>query len=390
MGTSTFLPLVSRESLTTRGDGPLLMVMTPNNSGIAACSLWMQTPSGPSPTPQSQVGVIYPYIFPKVTSSDTGNLPTSARPARYGYRFRNTTDQLKLGGTVRVLRLSTGVALPTGDNSSPEWARQFDDIVAFIKSHPDTAQYSGNQLVEGNGQAAVPSNQTKYMDYDPWIPTPADAGGAGTAVFDPFTGNTDMPHTTLNPHLNADFKGGPNHAYVEQLRKTGHATYRIEDYVSQQTSRRRPTGTLTLGDPVPATANGTFLQLDSDLQQTVFAADSTDAYIKSCLDPAMSVQLVLFERRPQDSQNTYDFTFGAQYMARYPANNLLQTIARKNPTAPLPVVNKMRSAGEKTKSFLTQISDVGFEVSNWLVNDAIPMAGQAIYAGRGIAALASM
>jgi len=346
VGKSTFLPMVSRNKIMSKQDdtnnhtaGHTILAFTPSSTGIAALSMTMNL----------STGVPYVYIdsmlFPRMTENTMGNLPTSSKDGRYGYTLRNVSDQLKLGGTVRSLRLQTGIVVPTiGDStfSVDTW----NTLCNFIWSHPDTATYSGNQLTQGKSKASIPCDQSIYGAYTPWVPTPASYDAK------------------------IDWLGGTRYELAMQLRAAigqEHGDYHHQGDAAAKAAAGSSMAAVKnrLGHPTPSSYQG--VALTPADQTALNAAATTDNLVNFLSHPSMSVCLLMIEAR-LENQNAYEVTIGQQVSGKYEADNMLNSLAVPTKTAPIAHLNAMRAAGETTKSFLQDVGDVAKDIGRGLAD----------------------
>lgn len=119
-------------------------------------------------------------------------------PSRCSVRIRNTSAGMQLGGTVRILRMTTGFSLIENITSSKEYW----ELIEGIREHTRTVRYDGRAFTEGGLQKnCTVCDQSKALhfqdyalqrDYDeimyPYLPKPP----SGTTTYDVY--NWQLSH----------------------------------------------------------------------------------------------------------------------------------------------------------------------------------------------------
>jgi hypothetical protein len=101
-----------------------------------------------------------------MTSAGFGVAASASSPSkvimqRGSVSLWNTTKALNVGGVVRALRSGVGFGIdPTGITVG-----DFNNIQSYIQEHPQTHTTSANTLMHSKQWNAVPSNQSKAMDF---------------------------------------------------------------------------------------------------------------------------------------------------------------------------------------------------------------------------------
>lgn len=83
--------------------------------------------------------------------------PDNAIPTRCSLRFRNWTQHVGVGGIVRVLRMTTGVALAESRSTNEELA----NFCQSIRTHARTRTYGGDELLDTHQKNCTIVDQSK-------------------------------------------------------------------------------------------------------------------------------------------------------------------------------------------------------------------------------------
>jgi hypothetical protein len=105
------------------------------------------------------------YLSPQLTSDQ----PDNAIPTRCSMRMRNWTQHVGVGGIVRILRMTTGVALNGNFTTNGELAQ----LVEGIRTHTRTRTYGGDELLDTHQKNCTVVDQSKatwFNDWDSVIP----------------------------------------------------------------------------------------------------------------------------------------------------------------------------------------------------------------------------
>jgi hypothetical protein len=112
----------------------------------------------------STVGTDLITHTPFPCSQLTSDPPTSAIPTRCSLRIRNWTQDIALGGTVRVLRATTGLAI----NVSATTNEELVDLADKIRNHSRTRTYSGRELSAPMQKNCTVVDQGRATTFVPW------------------------------------------------------------------------------------------------------------------------------------------------------------------------------------------------------------------------------
>jgi len=161
--------------------------------------------------------------FPRLEgAAQASNMPVNMKPGRFGFSLRNIQALIKQGGTIRHLRLTSGVSLaeigivPEGisyhdpvlqeDIQIPDWDRQkasFDKYCEEIKSTGDIVSMTGQHFRDTQCAYSIPVNQTTYGQYSSHI---AKAESQGTLTGMQFGSarrrRTRVKHEYIHPNVN--------------------------------------------------------------------------------------------------------------------------------------------------------------------------------------------
>lgn len=362
--------------------GTVVLHMTSSDTGQAGLLMQgtaFQVPPGAGGGGYEFVGAVdtKPITFPKLHSDTSpGNIPQMTSDGRMSEYLRNVTDQLSIGGTMRVLRIASGVELP---GTGWEDYDNFQNIIDFVQSHPATATYSGNQLTQGKGIVALPVDQSQYQAFEEFAPLSSachlnKARSYGSKWFKEVKVLAEA----------VGYHHGEAHHFPSQAALQAH---RLATGVSIGTG---------LAAVRAAHALGSWPEVkEADLsdQDFVDLQDMTalEAYVKQAKNPAMSNILVLWEPRGQASisagestwpegsfsqginlvnendnvtQNTYELTIGSQRLAKFEPNSLLNNLARPAPVITMQEMNTRRHQAEQTGSFMYDVGNMAHQIAN--------------------------
>jgi len=389
--------------------GPVMMFLF--NSGTATSGFTLNKvvpPLGPGgaaiPYPW-QVNMVE-FQFPRLQIE--ANMPVDSKAARYGFDFRNLTQVLQLGGIVRHLRLATGVtfeevgAVPK-DPMAIDFAGMedaFNKYVSSVRTAGEVITLSASTLTTTHGSYSIPADQTEYGQYKDHAPQPT-----GTTVRSGLVGGSAWERrnaidTTLTFDNHIGWFGWFSSSYTDSDGNVGgigtwtitamladapNSTYKITVDAAGTTLTLTYTewnDLLTSGDLVTfnfpplsephihelqrrmskhSTRPGVGFNIDysNQDQMDALAVNLADAFKAALESPAMSIHVLLIE--PQGdygaypattNQNSYEFTVKQQGFGRHSPDSLLHSVAVPQPTANLPVINKMREIGQRSASFL--------------------------------------
>jgi len=364
--------------------GTVMLHMTSTDTGQAG--LLMQgtavqenvAPSDPQPKFEFLGAVeTKPITFPKLHSDTSpGNIPQSTSDGRMAEYLRNVTDQLSIGGTMRVLRIAAGVELPASGSAG---YANFKNIIDYVQSHPATATYSGNQLTEGKGIVALPVDQTQYQSF-------VDFNAMSSACHmnkDRSYGSQWFKEVKVLSEA-VGFHHGKAHHFPSQAALNAH---RANTGVSVGSGLAAVRAAHALGSWPEVT------EADLSEQDYVDLQDMTalETYINQAANPAMSNILILWEPRGQTNvspdestwqsgafsnginlvtendftvQNTYELTIGSQRLAKYEPNSLLNSLAKPAPVIPLAEMNQKRHVAEQTGSFMYDVGNMAHQIAS--------------------------
>ena len=101
-----------------------------------------------------------PYKSPQLEADP----PSNAIATRCSMRMRNWTQQVGVGGIVRVLRMTTGIGLHGNYTTNGELAQ----IVEGIRTHARTRTYSGDELLDTHQKNCTVVDQSKATWFTGW------------------------------------------------------------------------------------------------------------------------------------------------------------------------------------------------------------------------------
>jgi len=165
--------------------GAILLIIMPSTSDTQAVAYYCSSVATTDPIS----GTVYKSPQLQVDK------PDNAIPTRCSFRMRNWTQHVGVGGIVRVLRMTTGVALRygTGYTSNGELAQ----LIEGIRTHSRTRTYGGEELTDTHQKNCTVVDQSKATWFNDWdqdtpntqLPWTATAGWdqSPTAVTGNFT-----------------------------------------------------------------------------------------------------------------------------------------------------------------------------------------------------------
>lgn len=165
--------------------GAMLLLVYPSTSPVQA-RLW-QCSSSTGASLASHLDYTSPQLL--------ADPPDNAIPTRCSLRIRNWTQQVGLGGIVRVLRLTTGVTLAPSFTTNAELAA----LQESIRNHARTRAYAGEELTHAHQKNCTVVDQSKAVWFTNWDESfdasqYSWASGAGiTGYMDSFTYQTHDP-----------------------------------------------------------------------------------------------------------------------------------------------------------------------------------------------------
>lgn len=201
-------------ALTTRVDGEpplgtgleggaMLLIIQPATSDVQA-KLFYSWNSGTADEPEylAEYGCkSHEYKSPQFEA----DAPDDAIPTRCSMRIRNWTQAVGVGGVVRVLRLTTGMALSSPQSTNGELAV----LMEGIRNHTRTRVYGGDELAQCHQKNCTVVDQSKstwFANWDrtlpsdqvPWAVRQGGRWGITTAVgnIDSFTAALHDPAFT--------------------------------------------------------------------------------------------------------------------------------------------------------------------------------------------------
>ena len=103
---------------------------------------------------------VTPYRSPQLQADQ----PDNAIPTRCSMRMRNWTQHVGVGGIVRVLRMTTGVALNGNYTTNGELAQ----LMEGIRTHTRTRTYGGDELLDTHQKNCTVVDQSKATWFNDW------------------------------------------------------------------------------------------------------------------------------------------------------------------------------------------------------------------------------
>lgn len=154
--------LVTRPPFSLTGSGPgvgleggaILVIIMPATGERQAISYESSSPDAGDVLKNTN------YRSPQLISDK----PSNAIPTRCSMRMRNWTQHVGVGGIVRVLRLTTGVALSGNNTTNGELAQ----LVEGIRTHTRTRTYGGEELLDTHQKNCTVVDQSKATWFSDW------------------------------------------------------------------------------------------------------------------------------------------------------------------------------------------------------------------------------
>jgi hypothetical protein len=163
--------------------GAIMLVVMPAPGSIQAVAYWCSS--------NLAAGVIShtPYESPQLKADPA----ETVIPTRCSLRMRNWTQQVGVGGIVRVLRATTGLTLSVNDTTNDQLAI----LMHEIRTHSRTRTYGGDELLQSmqkNCTVVDQARATTFDNFDLFIPAddlawtgPTEANWNQAQSIPPFT-----------------------------------------------------------------------------------------------------------------------------------------------------------------------------------------------------------
>lgn len=178
-------------NLTSGSDGGAMLLVVAPSVSVTQATLFQCSSFNPTDTVRGTV-----YTSPQLNTDP----PTEAMVSRCSLRIRNWTQDMGVGGIVRVLRATTGFAISLGCPDYPETTnQQLADFMQDIRSHARTRTYGGEELRRTHQKNCSVVDQSRATRFEKWsgrltCPTTyATAEPAFTPIlilFEPFLAST--------------------------------------------------------------------------------------------------------------------------------------------------------------------------------------------------------
>jgi len=139
--------------------GAILLIVMPSTSGTQARA-FRCTPNIVGDFTTTDLVSSTNYNSPQLLS----DAPNNAIPTRCSLRIRNWTQHIGVGGIVRILRMTTGVALNSLETTNGELAT----FMEGIRSHTRTRTYGGEELLESHQKNCTVVDQSKATWFSDW------------------------------------------------------------------------------------------------------------------------------------------------------------------------------------------------------------------------------
>lgn len=139
--------------------GAILLIVHPSTGKVQATAFHCSNTTGSAFCGADK------YISPQLEADP----PDNAIPTRCSLRLRNWTQHVGVGGIVRTLRMTTGVALRPGYTTNEELAILCENI----RNHARTRTYGGDELCETHQKNCTVVDQSKatwFRDWDALTP----------------------------------------------------------------------------------------------------------------------------------------------------------------------------------------------------------------------------
>jgi hypothetical protein len=145
----------------------------------------------------SQDGLDYSQSADYASTQLNSDQPDNCIPTRCSLRLRNWTQHVGTGGQVRILRMTTGVALSgtIGGQASATRNVELANFMEAIRTHARTRTYGGEELIETHQKNCTVVDQSKatwFTDFNSQmsvrdVPWATQQGWPATDAIDAFT-----------------------------------------------------------------------------------------------------------------------------------------------------------------------------------------------------------
>ena len=211
--------LVTRKpgSLDTGGEaGAILFLFVPGPSEQTAIAYWCSSTVG------TDLCTDRVYVSPALAADK----PHDAIVSRASLRIRNWTQSVGRGGVVRVLRMTTGIALTSANTNA-----DLVDIQEAIRTHARTRTYGGDELMDTMQKNATVVDQSKAVRFRGWDIVEEPPGYPSTGAFASLTNTLWEPAYTpiailFEPFVAAVSGGTVGNSYEITLRNQYLAHYK--------------------------------------------------------------------------------------------------------------------------------------------------------------------
>jgi len=155
--------------LINTSEGPILLYLMPAASNVQAVMFSV----GLAPGTQNQVVKQCTFRTPQLSSTTAAPnlLPTSILATRASVRVRNITNNMNVGGDVRVLRQSVGFDFPDQLPGATDAQKRaaFDNLCEGVRTSAATTTYTGNTLRASHQMNSIVVDQsraTAFKDFE--------------------------------------------------------------------------------------------------------------------------------------------------------------------------------------------------------------------------------
>lgn len=138
--------------------GSIIVIVYPSTSSIQARGFKCSS-SAAADTAQS-----ISYNSPQLENDE----PLDAIPTRCSVRIRNWTQEVAQGGVVRVLRMTTGVALATSQVQGLSTNGDLATFMEGVRTHARTRSYSGTELRTAMQKNCTVVDQSRALWFFDW------------------------------------------------------------------------------------------------------------------------------------------------------------------------------------------------------------------------------
>lgn len=128
-------------------------------------------------------------------NSNTNTIPLDIRPLRMTVKIRNTTQNLNIAGSIRVVILPQSLATTFGGASAPTvatWSAFWD----LVQDSPHSKVYSGKELQKSHTMVMPPSSYLAYNAYEEFLPLSASSDNANPIALADFQALIGTPGVT--------------------------------------------------------------------------------------------------------------------------------------------------------------------------------------------------